>query len=120
MQSIRVAQNLLDRGHGNSKETFAIIARNVSHVSAVVFGSLCLGCPMNIVYATAEKASMAQAFEITQPSVVFCEIDVYDVVKECFKEMGKNVKIFTFNGERGDSESVESLLQETHNEENFM
>lgn len=63
---------------------------------------------------------MMQAFQITQPIVIFCEIDVYDLVKECFNEIGRNVKIFTFNGVRGDSEAVENLLQETQNEEEFM
>lgn len=63
---------------------------------------------------------MTQTFQITQPTIIFCELDAYDAVKECFNEIGKNVKIFTFNGVRGDSEAVENLLQETHNEEDFM
>lgn len=120
LQTIRVAQNLQKRGYGTSRQTFGIIAGNVSHLAAVVFGSFCLGCPINTVYPTADKAFMIYTFRITQPSIIFCEINAYDLVKECFEEIGKSVKIFTFDGVRGDSETVECLLQETHNEEDFL
>lgn len=121
LQTIRVAQNLQKRGYGtSSRQTFGIVARNVSHLAAIVFGSFCLGCPINTVYPTADKAFMIHTFQITEPNIIFCEVNAYDLVKECFEEIGKRVKIFTFDGVRGDSEAVECLLQETHNEEDFL
>lgn len=120
MQTVRVAQNLQKRGYTTPNQVFGIVANNVSHLAAVVFASFCLGCPINATHAAAEKADMIYAFRITQPSVVFCEISVYDKVKKCFNEIGANVKIFTFNGVKGDSEAVENLLHATNSEDGFM
>lgn len=120
LQTIRIAQNLQKRGYAQLKQVFGIVANNVPHLAAVVFASFCLGCPINATHAAAEKANMLHAFRITQPSVVFCEIGVYDLVRECFGEIGLNVKIFTFNGVKEDSEAFENLLQDTHNEDAFM
>lgn len=102
------------------KQVFGIVASNVAHLSAVVFGSLCLGCPINATHASAEKADMIHSFRMTRPSVIFCEIRVYDLVKECIDEIGIDTKIFTFNGQKADSEAVEDLLRVTHQEEDFM
>lgn len=119
MQTVRVAQNLQKRGYV-PKQVFGIVANNVPYLAAVVFGSFCLGCPINATHAAAEKADMIHAFRITQPSAIFCEINVYDLVKECIGEVGIDVKIFTFNGVKGDSEAVENLLHVTHHEDDFM
>lgn len=119
MQTIRVAQNLQKRGY-TSKQVFGIVANNVAHLSAVVFASFCLGCPINATHAAAEKTDMIHAFQTTRPSAIFCEVHVYDLIKECVKEIGMNIKIFTFNGVKGDSEAVECLLQVTEQEEDFM
>lgn len=120
VQTIRIAQNLQKRGYTTPQQVFGIVANNVPHLAAVVFASSCLGCPINAMHAAAEKANMLYAFRITQPSVLFCEIGVYDLVKECFDEIGLNVKIFTFNGVKGDSEAVENLLQVTHDGDDFL
>lgn len=120
LHTIRIAQNLQKRGYTAPNQVFGIVANNVPHLAAVVFASFCLGCPINATHAASEKANMLYAFRITQPSVIFCEISVYDLVKECFDEIGLNVKIFTFNGVKGDSEAVENLLQITDNEDEFM
>lgn len=120
VQAIRIAQNLQKRGYNTPKQVFGIVANNVPHLASVVFASLCLGCPINATHAATEKANMLYAFRITQPSVLFCEVSVYDLVKGCVDEIGLNVEIFTFNGVKGDSEAVENLLQSTLNEDEFL
>lgn len=49
-------------------------------------------------------------FEMTQPSLVFCDITVFDLVAECLKDLGNDAKVFTFNGTKGDSDPMESLF----------
>lgn len=120
VQTIRIAQNLQKRGYTTPKQVFGIVANNVPHLAAVVFASFCLGCPVNATHAATEKANMLYTFQITQPSVLFCEVGVYDLVKECVDEIGLNMKIFTFNGVKGDSEPVENLLQTTQDEDDFL
>lgn len=120
LQTIRVAQNLQKRGYCTSRQTVGIMAGNLAHLAAVVVGCISLGCPVNTVYPTADKALFIYTVQITQPSIMFCDINSYDFVKECFEEIGQSVKIFTFGGVRGESESVECLLQQTHNEDDFL
>lgn len=119
MKTIRSAQNLLARGY-KSKQVFGIVAENVAHLSPIVFASLCLGCPINTLNTGVEKASLIRSFKVTEPSVVFCDVKVYDLVAECLTQMGSNVKVFTFNGTKRDSEQVENLFMETGIEEDFV
>lgn len=59
-------------------------------------------------------------FAITEPSVIFCDVDVYDLVKECLEKLVNDAKIYTFNGTKGNSMGIECLFQETGREEDFM
>lgn len=56
---------------------------------------------------------------ITQPKMMFCDVDVYDLVRECLNELENDARIFTFSGQSGDSEPVENLFEETEEESEF-
>lgn len=56
----------------------------------------------------------------TSPSVIFCDTNVYDLVKLCLAELGNNAKVFTFGGNVGDSVPVDDLLVEKDNEYEFL
>lgn len=99
---------------------FGIVAENVAHLPPIVFASLCLGCPINPFNTGVDKAYLIRAFQMTEPCIVFCDVKVCDLVTECLREMGSNARLFTFNGTKGDSESVESLFEETGIEEDFV
>lgn len=60
-------------------------------------------------------------FKIAEPRIIFCEVKVYDLMVECLAEVGiSNVKIFTFDGIKGDSGTVDDLLEVTGNENDFV
>lgn len=58
-------------------------------------------------------------FSITAPKVVFCDVDVYDLVHECLNELENDASIFTFGGTTDESTSVEQLFEETPEEKEF-
>lgn len=96
------------------------MVENVANVSPIVFAAFSLGCPINTMHTSVEKANLIRMLRMTEPSVLFCDVKVYDLVNECIAELGKIIKIFTFNGTKGDSEAVETLFEETGIEEEFV
>lgn len=51
---------------------------------------------------------------------MFCGVEVYELVSECLKQLGNDSKIYTFGGEAGKSEPVETLFTPTGSEEQFV
>lgn len=96
------------------------MAANSAYLSPIVFASFSLGCPINALDTLIEKRDSIQMFKKTEPTILFCDVGSYDLIKECLNELGNNATIFTFGGTKGDSKPVESLFEETGNEENFM
>lgn len=119
LKTIRAAQNLQHRGY-KPRQVFGLMARNSQHLSPIVFASFCLGCPINPLDTSLGKTELMHMLNITKPSLMFCDTDVYDLINECFKELGNNAKIITFNGKKDNSEQVEDLFVETTTENVFM
>ncbi|XP_031623989.1 probable 4-coumarate--CoA ligase 1 [Contarinia nasturtii] len=119
LKTIRAAQNLQKRGY-KSKNVVGIIAKNSHHLAPIVFASLAIGSAVNTLDTSFKKAELLHMLKTTKPVVIFCDVEVYDLVKECFAELKNDSKIFTFGGNKGDSEQVENLFEETHNEDDFV
>lgn len=114
-----MAENLKKRGC-QPKQVIGIMAEHTDHLSSVILASLCLGCPSNVLGISVEKSDIINMFGITEPSIIFCEVEKYDLMKECLKELNNDAPIFTFNGTKCDSEAVENLFEVTGTEHNFM
>lgn len=117
LMSIRAAQNLRKREYG-SEQVFGFITEHVTHLAPLIVAALCLGHPISAMNQW--KHDSTRILKTVEPSVIFCEARMYDMVVECMAEAGCNAKIFTFNGTKGSSEAVENLLEETGIEEDFM
>lgn len=119
IKTIQAAQNLQAKGY-KPKQVIGFMATNSAYLSPIVFASFCLGCPINALANLLEKEYIIKMLKTTEPCVMFCDVQFYDLVKECLIESGNNAKIFTFNGTQADSEPVESLFIPTGTEEHFM
>lgn len=119
MMTIRAAQRLQKLGY-KPKQIFGIMVENVANVSPIVFAAFSLGCPINTMHTSVEKANLIHMIRLIEHSVLFCDVKVYDLVNECLAELGSSAKIFTFNGTKGDSEAVETLFEETGFEDDFV
>lgn len=51
---------------------------------------------------------------------MFCDVENYELLRECLTELKNCAKIFTFGGSNGDSEQIETLFGKIHNESDFM
>lgn len=119
IKTIRAAQNLQKRGY-KSKEVFGVLARNSHHLAPIVFASMSIGCSVNTLDASFGKTELVHMLNVTKPTLMFCDVDVYDLLKECLTDLGNDAKIFVFGGGKDEAESVENLFLETHNEDHFL
>lgn len=118
-RTIRAAQNLLALGYKRG-QVFGLIARNSHHVAPIAFASFAIGCPVNSLDPSFGKTELMHMLKITKPVLWLCDMDCYDLLRECLTEMKSSAKIFTFGGKFGQSEPVENLFRETHKECQFM
>lgn len=119
VRTVRAAQNLQKRGY-QPKEIFGFVAKNSHHLAPIVFASFCLGCPINTLDPSFGKVEILHMLNITKPRLMFCDAESYSLVSECLKELKNEAKVFTFGGQTGNSETVESLFIETGAENSFV
>lgn len=100
-------------------DVICIIAKNNHLVAPIFFASLCIACPLNCLDSLFSKTEIVHMFSITAPKVVFCDCDVYDLVRECLIELENDASVFTFGGTTGDSISVEQVFEQTPEENKF-
>lgn len=110
---------MLERGY-KAKQVFTIVARNSENLAPVVFAAFCIGCPINVLDTSFGKNEIKHMLGITKPSLVFCDADVHDKMKECLKELDNDAKIITFDGKVGSADQVDDLLKEAEAESTFM
>lgn len=56
---------------------------------------------------------------ITKPKVIFCDVDIYNLMHECLNDLEMEAMIFTFSGQTEDSVPVEQLFEEIEGEDSF-
>lgn len=119
IKTIRAAQNLRKRGH-DSNGVHSFIAKNTDHLAPILFASFCVGCPVNALESSFSKDVLTYMFKTTKPVLVFCDVEIYEIVNMCLNELKNDAKIFTFGGSKGDSEAVEVLFSEIEDEQSFV
>lgn len=118
LKIIRAAQNLSKRGYVKGN-IFSCVARNSHNLAPILFATMGIGCAMNSLEPSFKKPELLHMLQITKPSAMFCDIEAFNLVKECLLELRNNAHIFTFGGSKDGSEDVENLFLETHNENKF-
>lgn len=118
LKTIQVAQNLLKLGY-TTGDNFTIIARNSHFVAPILFAAYCLGCPINPLDPSFNQMELMHMLKIVQPKVVFCDVDRYELVHACLKELNNAAAVYTFGGRKGEAKSIMELLVETRDEHNF-
>lgn len=119
LRSIRIAQNLRARGYQKG-QIFGYSARNSHHVAPIIFAAWYLGCTVNAIDDSFGPKEFTYMMKTTQPVLVFCDVHLCDMVKQCLDDLENTAKIFTIGGQTGRSEPVESLLAENGDETDFV
>lgn len=89
---------------------------------SVVFASIAIGCPVNTLDPSFGKTQLMHMLKTTKPVLMFCDVDCYDLVKECRAELENDFQfeILTVGGSKDGSESIENLFSETGREDEFL
>lgn len=116
IKATRAAQNLQRLGY-KPENIIGIMARNSKDVAPIMFATLFLGCPLNTFDPNFFKKDFLIILNKTKPSVFFCDINVYDMVRQSLNELQLKIQIYTFGGVTADSKNVESLFIENDDKE---
>ncbi|EDW16083.1 4-coumarate--CoA ligase 1 [Drosophila mojavensis] len=115
LNSMCVASYLRSLGLLQS-DVVGIIARNTTHIFAVTYGCFFNGIPFHALNISYEQATIEKLFNITKPSIIFCDGEDYEKVKAATAEL--EVKIVTMRNHQMGSISIDEVLA-TPVEENF-
>lgn len=118
-RSIRVAQNLRQLGYRKG-QMFGFSARNSQHVAPIIFAAWYLGCPVMAIDDSFGKKEFTNMLKITRPILIFSDIKLYGIIRECLDDLGMKTKIFTIGGQIGSSRAIEELLAENDAEGVFV
>lgn len=116
VRTIQAAQRLQRLGF-KSNDVFGFMTRNNHNVAPLYFAALCLGCPINALDPEYKETEVVHMFGITQPRVVFCEQDCYEVVAKSLQQLGLNSTIFTLDGNQT---NVNELFGATGTESDYV
>ncbi|XP_055297897.1 uncharacterized protein LOC129566201 [Sitodiplosis mosellana] len=118
-RSIRCAQNLTKLGC-TQDDRIGIVARNHHNLTPLFFGALCIGTPISPMDVRMDKDVIAKILERVRPSFIFCDTDVLESVKKIVNGNGISAKFFTVNGSDNGCDSIDSLINETGEEDSFV
>ncbi|XP_055297527.1 uncharacterized protein LOC129566039 [Sitodiplosis mosellana] len=119
IRSIRCAQNLAKLGC-TQNDCIGVVARNHHNLTPLLYGAIFNGspiCPFDVLIV---KDGIDVLLDRLRPSFIFGDADVLDSVKEIVNNMGFSSKFFTVNGSADAYESIDSLMNETGEEDSFV
>lgn len=116
--SIRIAQSLIKMNIKSDDDVVGMICRNSSHLMPLLYGSIIAGAPVNPVFFA--KDEIASIFSKTNPKIVFCDYDLYDIAKEALNEIKSDALIYTTIKKLSGVNFIGELLEPTGNEDEFV
>lgn len=121
--TVRVAKNLQRFGCDRGKRILIFVG-NTSEIVPVIYGALCLGCPLVTIFTSSTQAECEYFLRLTKPEFVICHRNSYEMLKSCFVNLKTNVKFFTADGCDGayaddDPIPIQSLFEEVEDDSHF-
>ncbi|XP_055297009.1 probable 4-coumarate--CoA ligase 1 [Sitodiplosis mosellana] len=119
IRSIRCAQNLTKLGC-TQDDRIGVSARNHHNLTPLLYGAIFNGSPICPFNALTVKYRIYVLLDRVRPSFIFCDADVLASVKEIVNNIGFSSKFFIVNGWADGYESIDSLMNETGDEDSFV
>ncbi|KAL1378377.1 hypothetical protein pipiens_015619 [Culex pipiens pipiens] len=119
LRAIRAAQNLTALGLGQG-DMVSMACANSENLVPMVLGLLINGMPFNPLAPGYGLDDMAHMMEITQPKLVFCDANNYELTMKAV-ELSVKIKpmIYVFESDMENVNKAEDLLKETGREQMF-
>ncbi|XP_055389811.1 mycosubtilin synthase subunit C-like [Condylostylus longicornis] len=119
IMSIRVAQNFMRYGI-KQEDVIGFIASNTKYLAPIIFGIIYCGGQLNSLDPSFDKHEIIHMYRITKPKFIFCDKNIYNLVKEAINELNLTCQIFVMDGEIDGVTSAEIFLKPTGNEDHFV
>lgn len=118
IKTIQIAQNLRLLGFKKG-DIITVIAKNSHHLAPIIFGALCIGCPVNTLDSSFNKNELLHMFNTVKPKLVFCDTNIYDLALHILNELENNCSIYTIGRRCGTSQCVQDLFMNKLNPNSF-
>lgn len=120
LKATRAAQNLQKRGL-QRRQFVGIMASNTDDLLPIFLASIGMSCPNIPLRPLLTKDEMARILKRTKPTIIFCDIDTHEKLRDALYECKLNPKLFLCGrGQVDGIESVENLFVETGDESSFV
>lgn len=96
-----------------------LLSATITNVAPLYFGAICLGCPLVAMPISSSEAECEHFMSITKPEFAICQVEFYSMIKRCFAKLKIKAKIFTIDGQAGDSISSENFSEKVDGEDDF-
>lgn len=119
--TIRCALNLLDLGLKEG-DVIGVATKNEMILTPIVVAALLLGLPINPVNFSYKRGDILHMFSITEPKVVICCPENFQVIQSVIQEIGSNALVYIIGDrvEGNDQRSADELLKLHSAEELFV
>lgn len=119
IKSVRAAQNI-QRLEFKEGDVFSIMSKNNHDLAPVVIALLFLGYPFQTLDPSFTETETTHLLARTKPTVVFSDLESYDVVERSLRSLENEAEVYTFGAQIGRSRLVEDLFAETGREAEFV
>lgn len=118
LQTIRAAQNLQKLGLKKG-DVVNVVSKNNHELAPIALAIVACGFVMSTMDPSFNEADMVHMMRITQPKLVFADLDAYPAAAAALKELNNGAQIYTFCGAVSDSVMVSTLLLNTGIEDEY-
>lgn len=108
--TINLARNLT-KLNVQPNDVIGVICRNSRYLSVLIYGCIVVGAPINPLENSFDGKDIKHIFGQTEPSLVFCDAEVYHNTKLILEELQNGAKVFTLREKIVDVPFIEELLQ---------
>lgn len=85
--------------------------KNTEIVPVVIFAALYLGLQVAASPVYFSRMECECFLKLLKPKLVFCDVDIYQKLKQCLEYLNNGAKIFTFDGVTNESTPVNVLFE---------
>ncbi|XP_058450094.1 probable 4-coumarate--CoA ligase 3 [Malaya genurostris] len=119
LRAIRAVQNLMSQGYKKG-DVVAMACANSENIAPMFVALVTIGMPLNALAPNYCLDDMAHMLGITQPSLVFCDVDNYETVKKAVNlSVHQKPEIFVFESNSVDMKNADDFFKETGKENTF-
>lgn len=105
-----MAKNLQRLG-GKKGQVIYVTTSNTVDIAPLIFGALYLGLTVSLMHPHLTKTEYERFVSMINPKYVLCDLELYQLSKQCLESQKIRAQIFTFDGQIDESIAVNTLFE---------